>query len=70
MAGGEFGNQVRTSLTTSNVLYIFKKLLMPFATTSPATESPGRIAAKLRVDKKLDIGTLGILKLTCKRIHQ
>lgn len=47
MAGGELGNQVSTSLTTSRVLYKFKKLVMPLATTNPATESPpGRIAAK------------------------
>lgn len=45
MAGGELGNQVSTSLTTSRVLYMFKKLVMPLATTSPATESPGKIAA-------------------------
>lgn len=47
IAGGELGNQVKTSLTTNKVLYIFKKLMIPLATTSPATESPGRTAAKL-----------------------
>jgi hypothetical protein len=47
IAGGELGNQVKTSLTTNKVLYIFKKLMIPLATTSPATESPGKTAAKL-----------------------
>lgn len=47
MAGGELGNQVNTSLHTKRVLYKFKKLETPLATTSPATESPGKTAAKL-----------------------
>lgn len=47
IAGGELGNQVSTSLTISKELYMFKKLVIPLATTSPATESPGKMAAKL-----------------------
>jgi len=70
MDGGELGNQVSTSLTTRIVLYRFKKLLMPFATANPANESPGRIATKLWDDTKLECGTLGSLKWTCKIIHQ
>lgn len=50
MAGGVLGNQVKTRRTMSSVLYMFKKLSIPFVTTIPATESPGSIAAKLCVD--------------------
>uniref|UniRef100_A0A6N2NFN3 Uncharacterized protein n=1 Tax=Salix viminalis TaxID=40686 RepID=A0A6N2NFN3_SALVM len=47
MAGGELGNQVKTSLATNRVLYIFKKLRTPLANTNPVIESPGKTAAKL-----------------------
>lgn len=65
MAGGELGNHVSTSLAISRVLYMFKKLVMPLATTSPATESPGKIAAKLCADGKVAI--LGPLQRICKQ---
>lgn len=47
MAGGALGNHVKTSLTIKRVLYMLRKLKIPFVTTTPATESPGKMAAKL-----------------------
>lgn len=47
MAGGALGNHVKTSLATKRVLYILRKFKIPFVTTTPATESPGKMAAKL-----------------------
>lgn len=45
-AGGALGNHVKTSRTTNKVLYMLKKFKIPLATTIPATESPGKMAAK------------------------